>query len=67
MRGLSGGGGSAVDVILRVSLVLCSFLAFLSLAIALSSGMSENYLEELSIINVGIPPSARSIVLLSAN
>ncbi|KXX82098.1 hypothetical protein MMYC01_201526 [Madurella mycetomatis] len=62
MRGLSGGGGSAVDIILKVSLIVCSFLAFLSLAIALSSGMSENYLEELSVINFNTSTLGKNLI-----
>ena len=53
MRGVSTGqGGNAVNMILKIAPIACSFFAFLFLAIALSSGVKENYLEGLSIINV---------------
>jgi hypothetical protein len=41
-----------VNMILKIAPIACSFFAFLFLAIALSSGAKENYLEGLSIINV---------------
>ncbi|GAB1316653.1 hypothetical protein MFIFM68171_06863 [Madurella fahalii] len=62
MRGLSSGDGGTVSVILKVVPVTCSFLAFLSLAIALSSGMSENYLEELSIINFNTSVLGKNLI-----
>lgn len=51
IRNTSSSGG-IVDMILKIAPIVCSFFAFLFLAIALSSGMKENYLESLSIINV---------------
>jgi len=54
MRGMSrpgGSGGSAVDTILKTAPILCSFIAFLFMAIALSSGNKPNHLENLNIIH----------------
>lgn len=56
MKGIStGGGGGVVNMILRIAPVVCSLFAFAFLAVALSSGAKENYMEGLSIVNVCIP------------
>lgn len=59
MRGMTrpGGGssGGMADNILKFAPILFSFIAFLFMAIALSSGMKPNYIEGLSIVNVSVP------------
>ncbi len=59
MRGISTGGGGIVDLILKAAPIVFSFLAFLFMAIALSSGSKQdgNYLEGVSIVNVSLLPS----------
>lgn len=53
MRGVStGSGGGMVNMILKVAPIAFSFFAFMFLAIALSSGVKEGYLEGLNVINV---------------
>ena len=54
-RGSGGGSGSMSDMILKIAPIGCSFIAFLFMAIALSSGMKPNYIEGISIINVCLP------------
>jgi len=39
-------------MVLKIAPVVCSFFAFMFLAIALSAGQSANYLESLSVVNV---------------
>lgn len=53
MRGFGAGGdGGMVGMVLKVAPVVCSFFAFVFLAVALSAGSSPNYIEGLSVINV---------------
>ena len=54
MRGVPnrGGGGDMVGMILKIAPIVCSFFAFLFLAIALSSGSMPHTMEGVSIINV---------------
>ncbi|KAL2024513.1 hypothetical protein VTK56DRAFT_7556 [Thermocarpiscus australiensis] len=62
MRGLSHGRGGAVDMILKVVPVASAFFAFLFLAIALSSGVTPNYLEGLSIINFNTSTLGQNLI-----
>lgn len=56
MRGMSRGNsdGGMTDMILKIAPIGCSFFAFLFMAIALSSGIKPNYLEDISIIKVSV-------------
>lgn len=67
MRGAGISAGGAADRILGAVPVFFSFSAFVLLAVALSSGMSANYLEDLRVISVGLPlpPDGRKRILSS--
>jgi hypothetical protein len=55
-RGSGGGSsGGMSDMILKIAPIGCSFIAFLFMAIALSSAIKPNYIEGINIINVSPP------------
>ncbi|CAP67243.1 uncharacterized protein PODANS_1_22540 [Podospora anserina S mat+] len=63
MRGFGAGGdGGMVGMVLKVAPVVCSFFAFVFLAVALSAGSSPNYIEGLSVINFNMSTFGKNLI-----
>ncbi|KAK4160785.1 hypothetical protein QBC43DRAFT_359072 [Cladorrhinum sp. PSN259] len=63
MRGFNSGSASGgVGMVLKIAPVVCSFFAFVFLAIALSSGSSTGYLEGLSVVNFNMSTFGKNLI-----
>ncbi|KAH6855775.1 hypothetical protein B0I37DRAFT_62617 [Chaetomium sp. MPI-CAGE-AT-0009] len=61
MRGVQSSGGGGVTI-LKIAPIVCSFIAFLFLAIALSSGSMPNTIEGVSIINFNMSTLGKNLI-----
>ncbi|KAK3997414.1 hypothetical protein QBC44DRAFT_280385 [Cladorrhinum sp. PSN332] len=60
--GGGGGQGGTVGMALRIAPIVCSFFAFVFLAIATSSGGSVNHLESLAVVNLNMSTFGKNMI-----